>query len=404
MSYRVFGCLLLALTVVAGVAGGDPVPVAPPPRESRIGELVRRLGSEDFREREDATRQLAALDLPEPPPELVRALQSPNPEVRQRAEQAIRAIRQRAIDPMLKPGRTFAAGGRVDLFVAATAAWKLEADDDRLWQPALDLAHQVVKKAEYSWWPPEDCKRAFSSMAEFRKSFNPRFIRADQPHQQEKVLNGFPLGRYPGGIMAPGVSSPVALGNNIIVSRGEVRAVTRLGSSIAYANGDVTAGTLNGLVLICDGNVTVKDHIEPALVIARGNIQAGSYASRSFLVAGGSVKLGKPDPLGGKIWPCVVKENETNPLGYITFFELSTVGVEVKVVDKAVQVSAVTNGQPFAKAGVRVGDVVTEVNGKKPDSAESLRRLLRDALAIGDATVKLRRGDKTETVKVALPE
>jgi hypothetical protein len=33
-----------------------------------------------------------------------------------------------------------------------------------------------------------------------------------------------------------------------------------------------------------------------------------------------------------------------------------------------------------------------------------LRRLLRDALAIGDATVTLKRGDKTETVKVTLPE
>ncbi len=54
--------------------------------------------------------------------------------------------------------------------------------------------------------------------------------------------------------------------------------------------------------------------------------------------------------------------------------------------------------------GVKAGDVVTEVNGKKPDSPESLRRLLRAALAIGVATVKLQRGDKTETVKVTLPE
>ena len=46
----------------------------------------------------------------------------------------------------------------------------------------------------------------------------------------------------------------------------------------------------------------------------------------------------------------------------------------------------------------------TEVNGKKPTDAESLRRLLRDALAIGDATVKLQRGEKTEVVKVSLPE
>jgi S1-C subfamily serine protease len=73
-------------------------------------------------------------------------------------------------------------------------------------------------------------------------------------------------------------------------------------------------------------------------------------------------------------------------------------------VDKAVQVSTVADGKAFAKADVKVGDIVMEVNGKKPTDAESSRRLLRDALAIGDATVKLKRGDATETVKVSLPE
>ena len=53
---------------------------------------------------------------------------------------------------------------------------------------------------------------------------------------------------------------------------------------------------------------------------------------------------------------------------------------------------------------MKVGDVVAAVNGTKPDSAESLRRLLRDALALGDATVTLKRGDTTETVKVSLPD
>jgi S1-C subfamily serine protease len=53
---------------------------------------------------------------------------------------------------------------------------------------------------------------------------------------------------------------------------------------------------------------------------------------------------------------------------------------------------------------VWVGDIIAEVNGKKPEAAESLRRLLRDALAVGDATVKLNRGGKSVTVKVSLPE
>ena len=40
------------------------------------------------------------------------------------------------------------------------------------------------------------------------------------------------------------------------------------------------------------------------------------------------------------------------------------------------QVTSIIDDKPFAEAGVRVGDIITAVNGKKPDSAESLRRLL----------------------------
>ena len=79
-------------------------------------------------------------------------------------------------------------------------------------------------------------------------------------------------------------------------------------------------------------------------------------------------------------------------------------GLEVTDTEKVVRVKAVADGKAFAAAGAKVGDVVEGVNGKKPDSAESLRRLLRDALAVGDATVTVRRGDATHTLKVTLPE
>jgi hypothetical protein len=46
-------------------------------------------------------------------------------------------------------------------------------------------------------------------------------------------------------------------------------------------------------------------------------------------------------------------------------------------------------------------DLVESVN--RPESEESLRRLLRDALAVGDAAVTVRRGDKVVSLKVSLP-
>ena len=156
-------------------------------------------------------------------------------------------------------------------------------------------------------------------------------------------------------------------------------------------------------MIVCDGDVTLTEgHITDPLIVARGNITAQS-AVTTVLMAGGKVTLGKPRERWLKVG-ATSSRRSSRIRSAITFFELSTVGVEAKVIDKAVQVTAVTDGKPFAKAGVKVGDIILEVNGKKPDSPESLRRLLRDALAIGDATVKLQRGDKTETVKVSLPE
>ena len=76
----------------------------------------------------------------------------------------------------------------------------------------------------------------------------------------------------------------------------------------------------------------------------------------------------------------------------------------MKVANKAVRVAKVAEGKAFALAGVRAGDIVAAVNGKRPDGAESLRRLLRNALALGDATVTLKRGEATVTVTVALTE
>jgi hypothetical protein len=391
---------VLLVTFSLATLAAEPLAVAPPPRLAVV-ELVRLLGSDKVQEREEATRKLAALELNEPPVPLLDATQSSNPELRQRAIQAVDAIHQRPT----KRARAFAAKGQIDLFVAATKAWNLPTGDDRLWQPALDLASVLVKKSNFGWWPPEDFRKPFSSLAEFRKREFQRFIRSDLPHEQEKYFpNGRFMTSYPGGIMAPGVSSPVALANNIVVSRGEVRTVKGIHGSIVYANGDITVGDLIcTAIIVCDGDVTVQDRLLEGLVVARGSIQAKGWASASTLVAGGKIKLVNYT-IEPKFLATTMKEDEPNAFEFVTFFELSTVGVEVKVADSAVRVSTITEGKPFAKAGIRAGDTITEVNGKKPDSAESLRRLLRDALAVGDATVKFRRGEKTETVKVALPE
>jgi hypothetical protein len=384
---------------VLATANGEPAQ-APLPRIIPIAELVKQLGSEDFAEREAATKRLSALVL-DPPHELLAAMKSDNQEVRDRATKAAQVMRSNLVATRLPRGRRFAECGQVDLFVAATTVWDLKPEDPRLWEPAQDLGRRLIEKAEMSREP--QCPSSFKDFDTYKRLTPPLFTRVNEDYERPDPHPKLYINE---AIHAAGVYGATGMINNLIVSRGRVYTKRSIQASVVFANGDVTArnGLIHGIV-ICDGDVTLTDsQISVGLIVARGNISSKFGADRAVLIAGGTVTLGKPREGVAEGRQNTIKEKETNPLGYITFFELSTVGVEVSVVDKAVKVAAVEKGKPFADASVWAGDIITEVNGKKPDSPESLRRLLRDALAIGDATVKLQRGDKTETVKVSLPE
>lgn len=400
--FHLLSCLV---TLVLGVAGiGAPGPALAPLPHPPARELVRQLGDDDFATRELALKQLSALPVDAPPPELVAALQSPNPEVRGRAERAIASIREGAVVRSLPPGCGFARRGLVDRFVAATAHWKLAKDDPQRWQPVLDLGMAVAKRAGYKDWPPEECPEAFLTLADFDRQYQPRFILTEGPHVREKRNR---QGERAGGhevVHADSFSCQGGISYDIIVSQGVVKSKTVILTSLIIANGDVVAGDLiSNAMIVSDGDVTVGGAINQCVVVARGTIKMAKSPFKSVLVAGGKVVVGEilADP---RRFRSAIKEADRFAFGFVRFFELEQVGAIVSFAGGKVRVDRVLAGRSFADAGVKDGDVVESVNSGKPNSAESLRRLLRDALAVGDATVTVRRGDKTEIVSVSLPD
>jgi len=128
--------LLIATACGVALAADE----APPPRAVDVAAIVRQLGSEDYAERERATARLSTLNVDEVPTELLVALKSDDPEVRDRAAKAVRALREyiagataRVAVARLPRHERFAARGQVDLYVAAAATVDLKADDERLW-------------------------------------------------------------------------------------------------------------------------------------------------------------------------------------------------------------------------------------------------------------------------------
>jgi hypothetical protein len=212
-----------------------------------------------------------------------------------------------------------------------------------------------------------------------------------------------------GGFRVSSFSAPGILTRSLIVSEGQVQTRSQITESVILANGSVktTNGFLSRDIIVADGDVEVAYDISDSLVIARGDIRIQTSADRSVLIAGGKVMIGKTLKSVDQNLELAnrVTENSHHPLGFISFFELSDVGVEVEAADGGVRVSKLVADGPMAAAAVREGDVITKVGEHAVKSAEELRRRLRDASAVkGEATLTLRRGTATLQRRVAIPD
>ena len=162
--------LLIAVVCGAALAADE----APPPRAVDVAAIVRQLGSEDFAEREAATRRLSTLNVDDVPPELLAALKSPNPEIRDRAGKAMITLRAHIALMRLPRGERFARRGQIDLYVASTAVSKWKVDDARLWEPALDVGRVAINRADMTEdRMPQGCPALSRDFATTRKSSTP---------------------------------------------------------------------------------------------------------------------------------------------------------------------------------------------------------------------------------------
>lgn len=309
---------------------------------------------------------------------------------------------------LLARGKKFIERGQIDLFLVASAAWAVKGDDLRLWEPASDFGRGMIERAGMTGdRKPQGSPSSYKSFAAFLSIIKPDFKRMNEPYLRLDPNKAIPPAvYYPEAIQAPGVTDPTGIADCLVLSNGNVRAALGIQHSVVFATGDVTARTaLISVVIVCDGDVTVTDgRISQSVIVARGNIIASSDARCAVLMAGGTVQCvygPRGAPKGGDA--NVIVEKKPNTLG-ITFFELHRVGIEAKAAEKVVTLTAIKAGSAAARAGLKVGDVVAAVGAKKPTDPESLRRALRDALALGDAALTVTRDGKPVQVKLALPE
>jgi PDZ domain len=320
---------------------------------------------------------------------------------------------------LLARAERFAARGQLDLYVAVTAALHLRAEDERLWIPPFKAGRGLVHEAGMvGERRPKGGPTGFDDFATYRAKHSPAFLRQEALYTRPKSRHADELVCiYDVAVQAPEVRAEWTL-HGFVVSRGPVTVKVGIRSALVFANGTVSAPSIQGAVVISDGDVIAEAGIGNSLVIARGKVVTGSVDG-STIVSGDSIRY-KQMPVAPPLCEDVnvnkaliarfeprrvdLREKDAHPLGFVTFFELHRVGLEVKAEGPAVVVSKVAAKSEAERAGVKAGDVVLAVGGTKPTDAEHLRRALRDALAVGDAKVQLKRGAETLTVTLTLPE
>ena len=79
-------------------------------------------------------------------------------------------------------------------------------------------------------------------------------------------------------------------------------------------------------------------------------------------------------------------------------------GVQVRDADDGVEITGLADDGPAAQAGLRAGDVITELGGKQVEGASALTSLVDERKPGDSVEVKIRRGGDTQTLTVELGE
>ena len=121
---------------------------------------------------------------------------------------------------------------------------------------------------------------------------------------------------------------------------------------------------------------------------------AADQIRRTVIVRDGNVLLDEIDPPGKRAFVGVSMVELTPELR--AFFGAAN--------ESGVLVSSVTENGPAAKAGVRVGDVITAINGKTVANYHDLRDAIKDNHAGDSVRIDVIRGKNRQTMMATLDE
>lgn len=369
--------------------------------DQEIRQLIADLGSGCFKDRDRATRKLT--ETAEAEPALRKALISADVEVKRRAAGILLSLERKHALYRLAKAKALGADGRAIEIADRMVYARKWATGKQGWSAITHLADKLIDLTAKDM----GSNSFFRRIPKFPAGDFQRYINAVHPVAISRRKLVIPSGgNYI--LSAENVSFGKNIADNlvlgIVVSSGNVQ-VSSLFESIIIAGGDIKVGAVRMSIIVCDGDVELTGPESSSIIIARGKVISGKGNTHCSVVR--SEKYYQF--YGGE--RIEIKDKASDPLGFVKFFELADVGLAVaerdsrkQPIDEGVQIKNIHKGSPFAP-GLRVGDVVTALDGTKVISPESFRQLLRRKLAQnGMITFSVRRAEKLRDVVLLLKD
>jgi S1-C subfamily serine protease len=212
--------------------------------------------------------------------------------------------------------------------------------------------------------------------------------------------------------------TPVKLGDSDKLKVGQT--VIAIGTALGEFRSTVTSGVISGLGRgitagsVTEGTERLDNVIQTDAAINPGN-SGGPLFNSNGEVIGVNVAVSQSGQNIGFALPINIVKESIDLFKTTGEFERPYLGVSYKMISKqaallndvpaGVYVQVVGEGSPAEKAGIKVGDIITEIDGKKLSDEEKDTSLatIVNKKKIGDSiTVKYYRDNKEETVTVKL--
>lgn len=261
--------LLVAAVFLSGYPAARGAEEKAPADQREIQRLVEQLGNDDFATREKATRQL--LDRGEAVlPALQQALQSPDLEVRRRAERITGEIKAKAEERAIQLLLAEVNQVGLDQFITRMVKEEGFATDER-WRVVMKLAQAMaVRASEFGGgggWLAPGMDVAKLKRAGERQGANYREARV--------LVNGLR-------------SATTSVERCIFLSSGPVGNITHLCDSVVLVNGDIGYCTsIENCIVFCRGNIGGATGVTGSVILATGRLESATGIEGSLLQLGG---------------------------------------------------------------------------------------------------------------------